>query len=176
MKNKIIGKQFLGFVFVTIAVGGMLLIATGCSIIPEAVPTQTPTQTPTKVPTATITVTITPTETATQTEAPVQTETPNPAYAGKNFFGTVEKWDPEKGDLAFKGNDGHEYLVHLDGSSQEMVLVGNPGKISLGMNVITAKSEQWTTAFCPNDPVTVLYDQQGKVKIIENVGYRKCGK
>ena len=93
----------------------------------------------------------------------------------KDFFGTTERWEPDKGDLTLIGDDGHRFVVHLDGSSQEQVLISDTGKSTLGKNIITTKSVQWSTAFCPKDQVSVAYDQNGKVKLVINVGYRMCG-
>jgi hypothetical protein len=69
----------------------------------------------------------------------------------KDFFRTTEKWEPEKGDLTVKVDDGHEFTVHLDGSSQEQVMVGEAGKYPMGKMIITDKSVYWTTAFCPQE-------------------------
>ena len=90
-------------------------------------------------------------------------------------LGTVEKWESDSGNLTVKADDGHEFVVHLDGSNQEIVMIGDVGKNTLERNIVTAKSTLWETAFCPYDKVTAVYDGQGKVKLIQNLGYRTCG-
>ncbi|HEX7540599.1 MAG TPA: hypothetical protein VF352_00595 [Anaerolineales bacterium] len=63
----------------------------------------------------------------------------------KDYFGITEKWEPEKGDLTVKADDGHQFVVHLDGSSQEQVLVGEAGRMTMGKMIITDKSVHWAT-------------------------------
>lgn len=87
-----------------------------------------------------------------------------------DYFGTTEKWEPKKGDLTVKSDDGHQFTVHLDGSSEEQVMVGKAGEMTTGRMIITDTSVHWATAFCPQDQVTVAYDLQGKVKLIQNLG------
>jgi hypothetical protein len=94
----------------------------------------------------------------------------------KQVTGVVVSWDSNKAELTFKLNDrGKTEAVNVVPGQMAIFIPVAQHKTNGVLPISSKVGENWITAFCPQDTLTVGYDGSGAVTMLFNTGYRMCG-
>ncbi|MFA6007197.1 MAG: hypothetical protein WC784_00940 [Candidatus Shapirobacteria bacterium] len=93
----------------------------------------------------------------------------------KQVAGVVVSWDGAKAELGFKLNGENEVKkMTVDSAKMSLFIPVAQHKTNAVLPLVN-NDKNWSTAFCPQDTLTVGYASDGTVKLLFNTGYRMCG-
>jgi hypothetical protein len=94
----------------------------------------------------------------------------------KQVTGEVVSWDSSKAELTFKLKDsGKTVAVNVVPGQTAIFIPVAQHKTNTVLPISSKADKNWSSAFCPQDTLTVGYDSSGVVKMLFNTGYRMCG-
>jgi len=86
----------------------------------------------------------------------------------------VTNWEPKNGKLSLKDDSGKEKEVSID-VSRMWIMLSLPQRENNGMRPLTSNSgSDWDRAFCPEDTVTLGFNEKNDVNMVLNTGFRAC--
>jgi hypothetical protein len=93
----------------------------------------------------------------------------------KQVVGVVVSWDGVKSELAFKlSGEAEVKKITVDSAKISLFIPDAQHKTNAVLPLVK-NDKKWSTAFCPQDTLTVGYAPDGTVKLLFNTGYRMCG-
>lgn len=89
-------------------------------------------------------------------------------------MGYVENWEPKEAKLTVN-LDGEEKVLLIDPLEAQIFIPVTQKKTNQIIVIDSRENENWETAFCKQDSLTVGFDKSGTVRLISGSGYRACG-
>jgi hypothetical protein len=93
----------------------------------------------------------------------------------KQVTGVVVSWDGAKAELEFKLNGENEVKKTTIDSGKMSLFIPEAQHKTNAVLPLVKNDKNWSTAFCPQDTLTIGYASDGTVKLLFNTGYRMCG-
>lgn len=93
----------------------------------------------------------------------------------KQVIGVVLSWNGSKSELTFKLNGEAEVKKITVDSGKMSIFIPETRHKTQAVLPLVNNDKNWSTAFCPQDTLTVGYDSKSEVNLFFNTGYRMCG-
>ena len=93
----------------------------------------------------------------------------------KQVTGVVVSWIGNTSELTYKLTDEKDdKKITLDSAKMSLFIPEAQHKTQAVLPLVK-NDKNWLTAFCPQDTLTIGYDNKGDIKLVFNTGYRSCG-
>jgi hypothetical protein len=93
----------------------------------------------------------------------------------KQVTAVVVSWNGGKSELEYKlDGSGETKKISLD-SKKMTIFIPEAQHKNNAVLPLNNGDQNWNSAFCPKDSLTLGNDNNGEIKLVFNTGYRMCG-
>ena len=87
----------------------------------------------------------------------------------------VVSWDSQMSELTFKMKDSGKIMKTVVDSGKMSLFIPEAQHKTQAVLPLNNDDRNWETAYCPQDSLTVGFNDSGEIKMLFNTGYRMCG-